>query len=50
MISATMDQPHHNAALGTEPVRTIGREELRAKLARGDDFTVYSGPERIAQP
>jgi rhodanese-related sulfurtransferase len=26
------DQPHRYAALGTEPVRTIGRDELKAKL------------------
>jgi rhodanese-related sulfurtransferase len=30
-----MDQPHPHAALGTEPIRTIGREELREKLERG---------------
>ncbi len=33
-----MDQPHPNAALGSEPIRTIGRDELKAKLDRGDDF------------
>ena len=27
-----MDQPHRNAALGTQSIRTIGREELKAKL------------------
>ena len=26
------------AALGSEPVRTIGRDDLQAKLNRGDDF------------
>jgi rhodanese-related sulfurtransferase len=26
------DQPHRYAALGTEPVRTISRDELKAKL------------------
>jgi rhodanese-related sulfurtransferase len=30
-----MDQPHPHAALGSEPIRTIGREELREKLERG---------------
>jgi rhodanese-related sulfurtransferase len=30
-----MDQPHPHAALGTEPIRTIGREQLREKLERG---------------
>jgi rhodanese-related sulfurtransferase len=30
-----MDQPHPHAALGTEPIMTIGREELREKLKRG---------------
>jgi rhodanese-related sulfurtransferase len=30
-----MDQPHPHAALGTEPIRTIGREELREELERG---------------
>ena len=32
-----MDQPHAHAALGPEPIRTIGREELKAKLDRGED-------------
>lgn len=30
-----MDQPHPHAALGTEPIRTIGREELREEIERG---------------
>ncbi|MEA2622209.1 MAG: hypothetical protein QOH61_1119, partial [Chloroflexota bacterium] len=33
-----MDQPHPRAALGPEPIRTISRDELKAKLDRGDDF------------
>ena len=33
-----MDQPHRNAALGLEPIRTIGRDELKEKLDRGDDL------------
>lgn len=32
------DRPHVYAALGSEPVRTIGRDDLQAKLNRGDDF------------
>src|SRR5688500_95397 len=32
-----MDQPRSAAALGSEPIRTISREELRAKLDRRDD-------------
>ena len=35
---ASADQPHPHEALGTEPVRTIGREELKAMLDRGDDL------------
>ena len=30
------DQPHPFAALGSEPIITISREELSAKLDRGD--------------
>jgi rhodanese-related sulfurtransferase len=43
-----MDQPHRNAALGTEPVRTIGREELKAKLDRGEDFKLIMALNRWA--
>ena len=43
-----MDQPHHNAALGVEPIRTIGREELKAKLDRGDDFKLIMALNRWA--
>jgi rhodanese-related sulfurtransferase len=43
-----MDQPHQNAALGLEPIRTIGREELRAKLDRGDDFRLIMALNRWA--
>jgi rhodanese-related sulfurtransferase len=35
------DQPHRYAALGTEPVRTISRDELKAKLDA-------SGPLKLA--
>ncbi len=44
----TMEQPHRNAALGTEPIRTIGREELKAKLDRGDDFRLIMALNRWA--
>ncbi len=33
-----MDQPRASAALGGDPILTITREELKAKLDRGDDF------------
>ncbi len=43
-----MDQPHANAALGIEPIRTIGRDELKAKLDRGDDFKLIMALNRWA--
>ena len=43
-----MDQPHPNAALGREPIRTIGREELRAKLDRGDPVRLIMALNRWA--
>jgi rhodanese-related sulfurtransferase len=48
MNLATMDQPHRNAALGLEPIRTIGREELRAKLDQGDTFKLIMALNRWA--
>jgi len=42
------DQPHRYAALGTEPVRTISREELKAKLDRGDDLRLVMALNRWA--
>ncbi len=48
MIRATTDQPHTNAALGLEPIRTIGREELRAKLDRGEEFMLIMALNRWA--
>src|SRR5680860_1135617 len=30
------DQPHRYAALGKDPIATIGREELKARLDRGE--------------
>lgn len=43
-----MDQPHPNAALGTEPIRTIGRDELKAKLDRGHKFKLIMALNRWA--
>ena len=43
-----MDQPAQRAALGTEPVRTIDREELKAKLDRGDAFKLIMALNRWA--
>lgn len=42
------DQPHRYAALGREPIRTIARDELRAKLDRGDDFRLIMALNRWA--
>jgi rhodanese-related sulfurtransferase len=43
-----VDQPHPQAALGREPVRTISRDELKAKLDRGDDFKLIMALNRWA--
>jgi len=43
-----MDQPRPQAALGVEPIRTIGRDELQAKLGRGDDFKLVMTLNRWA--
>ncbi len=43
-----MDQPHANAALGIELIRTIGRDELKAKLDRGADFKLIVALNRWA--
>jgi len=43
-----VDQPRPHAALGTEPIRTISREELRQKLERGDRFTLIMALNRWA--
>jgi rhodanese-related sulfurtransferase len=45
---SAMEQPHPNAALGLEPIRIIGREELKAKLDRGDDFKLIMALNRWA--
>jgi len=46
--SQMTDQPHSYAALGAEPVRTISREDLKAKLDRGDDFKLVMALNRWA--
>jgi rhodanese-related sulfurtransferase len=43
-----VDQPRSSAALGLEPVRTIGRDELKAKLDRGDPFNLIMALNRWA--
>lgn len=43
-----MHQPHVNAALGPDPIQTIGREELKAKLDRGEDFKLVMALNRWA--
>ncbi len=42
------DLPHPNAALGREPIRMIGRDELKAKLDRADDFKLIMALTRWA--
>jgi rhodanese-related sulfurtransferase len=48
IIRFTMDQPHRNAALGSEPIRTIGRDELKAKLDRREDVKLIMALNRWA--
>ncbi|MGH2483529.1 MAG: rhodanese-like domain-containing protein [Candidatus Limnocylindria bacterium] len=43
-----MDQLSRNAALGTEPIRTIGRDELKAKLDRDYPFKLIMALNRWA--
>ena len=43
-----MTEPLRSAALGAEPIRTIGLDELRAKLDRGDDFKLVMALNRWA--
>ena len=43
-----MAQPHPSAALGTEPIRAIGREDLKAKLDRGENLTLIMALNRWA--
>jgi rhodanese-related sulfurtransferase len=48
MQEKSMDQPRSTAALGPEPIRTIGRDELKGKLDRGDDFKLIMALNRWA--
>ena len=48
MINSTMNQPHANAALGREPIRTIGRDDLKAKLDGGEDIKLIMALNRWA--
>ena len=48
MPETTIDQPRSSAALGSEPIRTIGREELKSKLDRGDDVRLIMALNRWA--
>ena len=43
-----MDRPNRGDAMGTEPVRTIDRDELRSKIERGDDFKLIMALNRWA--
>ncbi len=43
-----MDQPRLHAALGQEPIRTIGRDELKSKLDMGDDIKLIMALNRWA--
>jgi len=47
-MSGHMTEPHRYAALGIEPIRTIGRDELKAKLDRGDDIKLVMALNRWA--
>lgn len=42
------DQPHPYARLGQEPVATIGREELKTKLDKGDAIKLVMALNRWA--
>ena len=44
----TLDAPHPSAALGREPISTIGRDELKARLDRGDEFKLIMALNRWA--
>lgn len=43
-----MEQPARHAALGAEPIETIDRDELKAKLDRGDAFKLIMALNRWA--
>ena len=42
------EQPHRYAALGLEPVKTISRDDLKAKLDRHDPFKLVMALNRWA--
>ena len=42
------DQPHRFAALGAEPIQTISRDELKAKLDRGEPLKLIMALNRWA--
>jgi rhodanese-related sulfurtransferase len=42
------DQPRPHSALGSEPIRTIGREELRAKIDHGEPIKLIMALNRWA--
>jgi rhodanese-related sulfurtransferase len=42
------DEPHRYAALGNEPIRTISRDELKARLDRGDPVKLIMALNRWA--
>jgi rhodanese-related sulfurtransferase len=44
----TLDGPHPNASLGEEPIHTISRDELKAKLDRSDAFKLIMALNRWA--
>ena len=48
MSGNPLDQPRPMAALGSEPVRTISRDELKAKLDRGDGVKLIMALNRWA--
>jgi rhodanese-related sulfurtransferase len=47
-LTTSSAEPHRSAALGSEPIRTISRDELKAKLDRGDRFKLIMALNRWA--
>lgn len=48
MAPDSPDRPDPRARLGSDPIRTIGRDELREKLERGDDVKLIMALNRWA--
>jgi rhodanese-related sulfurtransferase len=48
MTTSPHDQPHAAATLGSDPIRTISRDELKAKLDRGEDVKLVMALNRWA--